>query len=189
MFSRTCKLSIFTIVLMGLVSSAVLVTPAEAVKKRIDKELMKKVSRFVKDREAAFSGGDSKPRDEAEADWTVITERIDELYLGETVKLATFGTSATVRQGLTHFLYIGFEAQRKKHELTPPPEKLVAGHKFLQELVVKGTCYTRGETYPKKMRDLLAVNSGALALMRLHLDAWDEKMRKEFEKTYPLDVE
>jgi len=174
----------FLIVFIGILYAG---APAEAAVKRFDKDLLKLISEFIKDREAAFRGAEAKPRAEAEKDYTAIASEIDTLYLGEVVKISTFGTGAKARNVLTHFLYLAFEAQRRKHELIPVPEKLVAGQPFLQELIVKGICYTRGETYPKKMKDLLAVNLGGLALMRLHLDSWDEKHRKSFDSTYPLD--
>jgi hypothetical protein len=180
---RTALPLAITFVFLGLLLPQV----AEAARKRIDKDTMKLVREFVNDRESRFSGGDARTTEEAEALWRRIASRVDSLYLDEEVKISTFGTGATTRQGLTHLIYLAFECQRKKHTLDPPPEKLVAGHPFLQELVIKGTCYTKGETFPKKIKDLLATSTGSLALLRLHLDSWDKKHRQKFEKTYPME--
>ena len=158
-------------------------TIADAKTKRLDSKLVEFADVLAKDREASFMGEDAMPIADFQEKWTAFTKLLDKDYAEHTVKLRTFGADVQARKVFTHLIYLALRVAEKAH-LDPSPALLVSRHTFLQDLTVSGACYTGGHTFPKKMKDLLKPRIGIQTVLRGHIDDWESKYRKKFEKEY-----
>ena len=170
---------------VGCLGMLVLASGVDAKTKKLDKESLKIAVTLAKDREAAFSREEAMSTEAFQAQWSELAARLDELYGGHKVRLGKFGVDVGYRKGFTHLLYNGLKVQNRVGSLSPSPQKLIAKHPFLQMLVLEGSCYTGGDPFPKKMRDLLKASPEMQFLVRDHLADWESKHRKEFNKRFP----
>ena len=170
-------------VLMGCLGLSLCVGMADARSKRLDNKITKLAEDLAKDRELAFSGGKAMPLEDFQEQWTAFAKQLNDNYEGYTIALRTFGTDVKQRNVFTHVMYMAFRVQQRS-PLTPAPQEVVARHSFLQELMVDGSCYTGGDPFPKRMRDLLRANPDVLLILRDHLEKWNDDSREKFQKEY-----
>lgn len=156
---------------------------ADAKNKRLDNKIVEEVTSLAKDREDAFSGREAMPLEEFQSQWTALIAALNEEYEGHTIKLKTFGTDVAARKGFSHLIYMALRVQQNTH-LEPQIQDVISKHPFLQELTVEGACYTGGDAFPKKMKDLLKAYPEMQGAIRAKIDAWDNKYRKKFEKEF-----
>lgn len=156
---------------------------ADAKNKRIDKDIVNTATMLAKDRENAYAGSEAMPLAEFKAQWKTLVAQLDEEYEGHTIKLKSFGTDVAVRKGFTHLLYMALRVQQTG-ELDPLVQDVISRHPFLQELTIEGACYTGGDAFPKKMKDLLKAHPDMQTAIRAKLDAWDKNFKKKFEKEF-----
>jgi len=174
-YLRTLLVGVLGLVLVGSV--------ADAKTKRIDNKIVRIAETLSKDREASFAREEAMPVADFQEQWTALAKLIDESYKDHTVVLKTFGNDIKTRKVFTHLMYMALRVNQKA-PLSPSPEEFISRHGFLQELTVDGACYTGGDTFPKKMKDLLKPRLAIQVALRNHLDAWDSKYRKKFEKEF-----
>ncbi len=170
---------------VGCLGMLVLASGVDAKTKKLDKESLKMAVALAKDREAAFAREEAMSTEAFQAKWSELAAQLERLYGGHQVRLGKFGVDVGFRKGFTHLLYIGLKVQNRIGSLSPSPQELIAKHSFLQMLVLEGSCYTGGDPFPKKMRDLLKASPEMQFLVRDHLANWESKHRKNFEKTFP----
>lgn len=156
---------------------------ADAKNKRLDKKIVEAATVLAKDRESAFAGSEAMPLSDFKAQWAALVTQLDENYHTHTIKLKSFGTDVGIRKSFTHLLYMALRVQQKG-ELEPLVQDVISRHPFLQELTVEGACYTGGDAFPKKMKDLLKAYPDMQGAIRAKLDAWDKQYRKKFEKEF-----
>jgi len=180
-FARRLPVALVAGVLVLVISARC----SEAKTKRLDKRTLKAAVALGKDREAAFAGEEAMPAEEFKERWTAFASQLNEAYGGHEVRLKKFGVDVGYRKGFTHLLYMALKVQTRGTLLSPPVQELVSEHTFLQELSLQGSCYTGGDAFPKKMRDLLEAQEAMQYLLREHLDKWEGKHRKQFEKVFP----
>jgi len=168
-----------------LVGSLTLGYVAEARNVRIDSKTLKAADRLAKDREAHFAKEEAMATADFEKQWSEFAARLNDQYAGREVKLKRFGNDVGVRKGFTHLLYMAFKVGSHGTLLSPTPQELVAKHSFLQELVLEGSCYTGGDPFPKKLRDLLKADSAMQFQLREYLTDWTGEYRAVFEKEFP----
>ncbi|MDA0711359.1 MAG: hypothetical protein O3B73_14255 [bacterium] len=156
---------------------------AEARDKMIDGKTADTAAKLANDREAAFSGDEAMPLEAFKSQWTAFANELNETFGGQTVKLKSFGNDVGIRKGFSHLIYMALRVQSGT-ELTPSAQDLIRQHPFLQELTVSGSCYTGGDPYPKKMKDLLIAFPEMIGALRAGLDGWDASYRKKFEQTF-----
>lgn len=173
------------VVLASMVGVLAFVSGVEAKTKRLDDKTLQMAVDLAKDREAAFAREEAMSTEAFEARWTAFAAHLNELYGEHEVRLRKFGTDVRFRKGFTHLLYMAFRVQTRGTLLSPSAQEVVAKHTFLQELVLEGSCYTGGDSFPKKMRDLLKAQPEMQYLIRENLTAWNGKYRKQFEKVFP----
>ena len=177
--------SLFSLIVAGSICLS-LPTTSAAKKKKLDNESLKMAKFLVKDRQKAFWNEEGAiPLDEFQAKWKELAVRLDTMYSGHQVRLRKFGSDHRFREWFAHLNYMGLRVHVKVTPLNPGPQNLIARHPFLQELLLKGSFYTRDSKYPKKISDLLAVNPQMLKVARETLDFWDSENRKAFEKQFP----
>ena len=182
-FSSRNSSAVWRFLVVGFLGILLGVGGSEAKTKRLDKEAVNTAEFLAKDRESAFAGQKALPLSEFQYKWEAFVKQLDETYLGHTVKLKKFGTDVRMRKVFSHLLYMALRVQQKS-SLVPTPQEVVGRHAFLQELVLEGACYTGGDAFPKKMKDLLMANPEMQFSIRDHLDKWDSKYRKAFEKVF-----
>ena len=156
---------------------------AEAKNKRLDKKIVATATELAKDREAHFAGSKAMSIEDFSSKWSELVAELDKNYEGHTIKLKTFGTDVASRKGFTHLIYMALRVQQKnasEHLV----QDVISRHPFLQELTVDGACYTGGDAFPKKMKDLLKAYPSIHGAIRAKLDTWDNKYRKKFEKEF-----
>jgi hypothetical protein len=174
---------VWRLMVVGFLVIVLGVGGSEAKTKRLDNKIVDTAEFLAKDRESAFSGDKALPLSEFQYKWEAFVKQLDETYLGHKIKLTKFGTDVRLRKVFSHLLYLALRVQQKS-ALTPTPQELVGRHPFLQELMLDGACYTGGDAFPKKMKDLLKANPEMQFSIRDHLDKWDSKYRKQFEKAF-----
>jgi hypothetical protein len=54
--------------------------------------------------------------------------------------------------------------------------------------MTEGSCYTRGDRYPKKMADFLVAYPQMALMLRQHMDAWEKDHRKAFDESFPINA-
>lgn len=170
-------------ILIGCLGLLLFAGSVDAKSKKLDNRITKIAEDLAKDRELAFSGGKSMPLADFQQRWTAFAKQLDDEYAGYEIALKTFGTDVKQRNVFTHVMYMAFRVQQKS-PLSPMPQEVVARHPFLQELMVEGSCYTGGDPYPKKIKDLLRANPDVLLVLRDHIEKWDGDFRKKFEREY-----
>ncbi|MGA1197273.1 MAG: hypothetical protein ACO36I_12340 [Candidatus Latescibacterota bacterium] len=169
--------------LMCLLMISVTALVAEAKNKRLNNDLVETVTALAKDREDAFSGREAMTLEEFKTKWTAVIAALNEEYEGHTVKLKTFGTDVAARKGFSHLIYMALRVQQGT-QLEPQIQDVISKHPFMQELTIEGACYTGGDAFPKKMKDLLKAYPEMQGAIRAKLDAWDNQYRKKFEKEF-----
>ena len=169
--------------LAGVLGLVIVGSAAGASITRIDKKIVKTADILAKDREASFGGADAMPVTDFQTQWTEFANSLDREYQEHKINLKTFGEDVQVRKVFTHLMYMALRVNQNAN-LSPAPEELISRHGFLQELTVDGACYTGGDTFPKKMKDLIKPRFAIQVALRSHLDAWDSKYRKKFEKEF-----
>lgn len=172
-------------IFVGVLGGLVLASGVEAKTKKLDKKIVDTAVSLGKDREAAFTREKAMSIEEFKENWQAFAQRLDETYAGHEIKLKTFGPDVRSRKGFTHLLYMVLKVQTAGTVLKPSVQELVAKHPFLQELILEGSCYTGGDPFPKKMRDLIKAQPGMQYLIREHLTAWNGEYRTLFEKEFP----
>jgi hypothetical protein len=176
------KLHVIRLFLCAVMVSATAYS-AEAKNKRLDKKIVEAATELAKDREAHFAGSKAMSLEEFGVQWTALVAELDKNYEGHTIKLKTFGNDVRTRKGFTHLLYMALRVQEKS-TVEPLVQDVIGRHPFLQELTVEGACYTGGDAFPKKMKDLLKAFPGIQGAIRAKLDSWDKQYRKKFEKEF-----
>lgn len=176
------KLHFFRLFIFALVFS-ITTYAVEAKNKRLDKKIVATATELAKDREAHFAGDKAMSLEDFNAQWVDLVGQLDKEYEGHTVKLKTFGTDVAIRKGFTHLLYMALRVQQSSMA-EPRVQDVISRHPFLQELTVEGACYTGGDAFPKKMKDLLKAYPGIQSAIRAKLDTWDKRYRKKFEKEF-----
>ena len=176
---------ILTAVALPLLLLLFIVKPVEAKKKRLKDNILKEAVVLGKDREKKFAGEKAMANAEFQASWTSFIKHLDAEYLGHEVALKKFGSDVRFRKSFTHLMYISLQSQTRGIELEPTAQLVVSKYPFLQELMLRGSCYTGGDPYPKKVSDLLAASPGITFLLAEHLDIWDKKYQKKFREMYP----
>jgi len=166
-----------------LLMLSVTVVVADAKNKRLDNDIVDTVTALAKDREDAFAGRTAMPLEEFKTKWVAVISALNEEYEGHTIKLKTFGTDVAARKGFSHLIYMALRVQQGT-QLEPQIQDVIGKHPFLQELTVEGACYTGGDAFPKKMKDLLKAYPEMQGAIRAKLDAWDNQYRKKFEKEF-----
>ena len=156
---------------------------ADAKNKRLDKDIVETATMLAKDREAAFAGSEAMPLSDFKTQWAVFVTQLDKEYHTHTIKLKSFGTDVGIRKSFTHLLYMALRVQQQG-ELEPLVQDVISRHPFLQELTIEGACYTGGDAFPKKMKDLLKAYPDMQGAIRAKLDEWDKKYRQKFEKEF-----
>ncbi len=159
--------------------------PVEAKKKRLNDKILKEAMDLGKDREKKFAGEQAMDNEGFQAAWSSFAEKLNKEFAGHEVRLKKFGTDVRYRKGFTHVMYMALRSQVRGVELKPSAQEVVAGHSFLQELILEGSCYTAGDPFPKKVSELLEANPGIPYLLAEKLDTWDKKYQKKFLKVYP----
>lgn len=175
--------SFFTSVLFSFLILAVCASTTDAKNKRLDKNLVEKATELAKDRENAFAGSEAMPMADFQKEWTALVKELDENYQGHTVKLKKFGTDVAIRKGFSHLIYMALRVQQNT-ELEPLVQDVIGRHPFMQELTVEGSCYTGGDPFPKKMKDLLKTFPSMQGVLRGKIADWDKKYREMFEKEF-----
>ena len=182
-FTEKRYVPVFNAILIGCLGLFLCLSPVDAKTKKLDDKITEQAEALAKDREAAFTGEKAMSAADFQKSWTEFAKVFDGEYAGHTVELKTFGTDVRSRKVYTHFMYNAFRMQQKS-VLNPSPQEFVVRHPFLQELMTEGSCYTGGDPFPKKMKDLLKANNDMIMGLRDHLDKWDVNFRKKFEKEY-----
>ena len=121
---------------------------------------LKEAMDLGKDREKKFAGEQAMDNEGFQAAWSSFAEKLNKEFAGHEVRLKKFGTDVRYRKGFTHVMYMALRSQVRGVELKPSAQEVVAGHSFLQELILEGSCYTAGDPFPKKVSELLEANPG-----------------------------
>ena len=156
---------------------------ADAKNKRLENKVVETATLLAKDREAFFSHSEAMPVVDFMVQWVALVADLDKNYQGHTFELKRFGKDVAIRKGFSHLIYMALRIQQK-FDLEPLVQDVISRHPFLQELTVEGTCYTGGDAFPKKMKDLLKAYPEMQGVIRAKLDDWDKGNRENFEKEF-----